>query len=609
VSADLKLIEEKIQQREINTKLGEIPTKKEIKTAINKSKTNKAPGFSGVTTDMLKNMPEEGLDIITHLIQTYWTNAECDYDSWHKQNIRSLYKGKGEPKDPNNWRGICLKETTAKVVSSIIAQRLIKQLDDIGLPTQYGNVGCQEAIHTLRTILMTRRHHGKETYALFIDIVKAFDSVNHKALYAILGKFGIPEELIKIIKKKKMYTGCSVQIKVGKEKREIEYTSGVQQGDNMAGILFLFVIQAATETYVPIQMPEEESIEFRYFKIQREEKKQRGKLVGQNTTSKGEKLHINNSLYMDDGAFLFTTLQALQTNAQEIFNHFAKFGLLVHVGRIENGKKIKSKTEAVFFPNKIITTKKGEENPKLPEDILLNDNNNNIPFVTNFQYLGSIISDDLLDDKDIKARIKKANYQMGALRHFLKNRDLDNRVKQKIYIAGPISILLFGSESWNLTEKSLKTLRSFHHSSIRRILGIPWKQVREERITNEDVRARFCQIPDILTYITVRTWKYIGKTIRNKKQSIPQKMIGAWIHGPKKMGRPQQSCKHHFVQTLTNILPEIEETGIFEQWTRLAQQKEEWEKLEEEYKERRRIEEHEILEKILERIYYGESEN
>jgi hypothetical protein len=156
VPVDLNLIEEKIQQREINTKLGEIPTKKEIKTAINKSKTNKAPGFSGVTTDMLKNMPEEGLDIITHLIQTYWTNAECDYDSWHKQNIRSLYKGKGEPKDPNNWRGICLKETTAKVVSSIIAQRLIKQLDDIGLPTQYGNVGCQEAIHTLRTILMTR---------------------------------------------------------------------------------------------------------------------------------------------------------------------------------------------------------------------------------------------------------------------------------------------------------------------------------------------------------------------------------------------------------------------------------------------------------------------
>ena len=76
----------------------------------------------------------------------------------------------------------------------------------------------------------------------------------------------------------------------------------------MAGILFLFVIQAATETYEPVKEPEEEAIEFRYFKIQKGDKKQHGKLVRQNTKSSRSKIQVDNLLYMDDGAFLFTTL-------------------------------------------------------------------------------------------------------------------------------------------------------------------------------------------------------------------------------------------------------------------------------------------------------------
>jgi hypothetical protein len=84
-------------------------------------------------------------------------------------------------------------------------------------------------------------------------------------------------------------------------------------------------------------------------------------------------------------------------------------------------------------------------------------------------------------------------------------------------------------------------------------------------------------------------------------------MFGAWIQGPKKVGRPQKSCKHHFAQTLSKILPDIDEHGVFEQWTRLAQKKDEWEKIEEAHKERRRTEEHEKLERILEKIYYGDS--
>ena len=88
----------------------------EIQNAIMKMKNNKSPGFSGVTTDMLKCLPEEGICLLDSLIQNFWTNHECDYNSWHLSKLTMLYKGKEAMQDPNNWRGIYLNETTAKIV-------------------------------------------------------------------------------------------------------------------------------------------------------------------------------------------------------------------------------------------------------------------------------------------------------------------------------------------------------------------------------------------------------------------------------------------------------------------------------------------------------------
>ena len=47
---------------------------------------------------------------------------------------------------------------------------------------------------------------------------------------------------------KKNLSNCEVEIKFGKTHTEIDYTTGVHQGDNMSPILFLYVILAFTET-------------------------------------------------------------------------------------------------------------------------------------------------------------------------------------------------------------------------------------------------------------------------------------------------------------------------------------------------------------------------
>ena len=109
-----------------------------------------------------------------------------------------------------------------------------------------------------------------------------------------------------------------------------------------------------------------------------------------------------------------------------------------------------------------------------------------------------------------------------------------------------------------MTEQNQKCLSSFHHKAIKRILGLKWERVKEEKIMNEEVRRQFNNIPNIETYIIRRTSRYIGKVIRSEKNNIPWKLLGAWIFAPRKIGRPQNSCNNNFLVAICALIPEVE---------------------------------------------------
>jgi len=65
-------------------------------------------------------------------------------------------------------------------------------------------------------------------------------------MWAILSKFGLPDEIINVIKR--LYENYQVQFNVDRKMKDIQYTTGVQQGDNLVPPLFIYVMQAAMET-------------------------------------------------------------------------------------------------------------------------------------------------------------------------------------------------------------------------------------------------------------------------------------------------------------------------------------------------------------------------
>lgn len=138
---------------------------------------------------------------------------------------------------------------------------------------------------------------------LFVDLVKAFDTVNRQALMLILKKFGIPDWLVSLIGR--LHTDVKVKLKVGEADVTFDATIGVKQGDNMAPVLFLFYIQAAIEKMDrdwPVDRPEF------LFKMD-------STVTGRPYTAKGARFSFWTSLYADDGGFIFNSRSDLKAGA------------------------------------------------------------------------------------------------------------------------------------------------------------------------------------------------------------------------------------------------------------------------------------------------------
>ena len=129
------------------------------------------------------------------------------------------------------------------MISSIIATRLTQHINTFGIDEQCGCLfgkGSADAIFTLKSSLQTIKEHQLEAHVLFADLVKAFNSINHKFLLKMLKLFGIPDNLIIILKK--LHNNTTYIMKAREKEVKIKGIFGVKQGDNLGPILFILLI-------------------------------------------------------------------------------------------------------------------------------------------------------------------------------------------------------------------------------------------------------------------------------------------------------------------------------------------------------------------------------
>ena len=158
--------------------------------------------------------------------------------------------------------------------------------------------------------------------------------------------------------------------------------------------------------------------------------------------------------------------------------------------------------------------------------------------VSEFTYLGSIISDTGGTDEDITARIRKAQSTFSMLMPVWKEKCIRLQTKLRIFNTNVKSALLYGSETWRSTKLLIKKLQTFINKCLRKILNIRWPEV----ISNEELWER-TQQSRIEESIKRRKWKWIGHTLRKPENNITRSALEWNPQGSRRRGRPKQSWR------------------------------------------------------------------
>ncbi len=137
----------------------------------------------------------------------------------------------------------------SKIFSSIMNGRAFKLLDKHGTRFQFRGtpeLGCRDGLFVLKTLLTMRKKHNLPSYVAFVNLVKAYDMANHNLLLDLLEGYGFPPRFVSAIER--IYQDLVVVLKIEKEVVDQTQSVGVRQGDNMAPVLFFFLMSAFAET-------------------------------------------------------------------------------------------------------------------------------------------------------------------------------------------------------------------------------------------------------------------------------------------------------------------------------------------------------------------------
>ena len=324
-------------------------SRNEIRLAIRDLKNNKSPGANNTPAEAFKAMNASNRAHVHEIIKGFWDGTH-DYPDWHTGTGTPIPKTT-RPDDPNQFRIINLMDVCSKIFSRILTARTYKILEKHGTKNQFGatrNVGCQDGNFTLKTLVHLRRQHNQETYVVFADLVKAFDTSNHELIINILKKFGAPTKFCNTIER--LYSNLSVSLKIGKESAVIPQTIGVRQGDNLSPVIFLLLMTAFAEILeAKWTIAKIDKIQFNHCNLDTNSLST-GRLTGHNTKRTNRTSScataVTHMLYLDDGSFPFNTREDMIAGCEIINDTFNELGLEMHTGK---GDK-KSKTELIFFP-------------------------------------------------------------------------------------------------------------------------------------------------------------------------------------------------------------------------------------------------------------------
>ena len=448
----------------------EPPTEDEIIEAMDHIKKNKAGSSNGILPEMVKACGANILEYIQDLFGTVWHEG---VPQERKDALLIPIPKKGDLSQCDNWRGISLLDVFGKVLAKVIQMRLQEVVEEVIPDSQCGfrpGRGCVDMIFCVKQLVGKSVEHNTNTYILFIDLRKAYDSVPRQALWSCLENYGIPPVMIEVIKSFHENLKTTVTVD-GSSSPDFEVRNGLQQGCTIAPTLFTLyfnmVISRWRERCEPF------GVEVLY--------KCGGKLVGERTR-RPARTNLTEFLFADDAAAVSANRPDIERAARILDEVTTEYGLTVS-----------------FPKTKLMVAGPQLETAEQPITI----NEKKIDVVSDFRYLGVIIEASGAVKKYVEDRVGRASRAFGAMKKAVfTNNSLSLKTKRLVYRAVVLGVLLYGVETIALIRDHSRKLEVFHNRCLRAILGITTARQRMERITSVQVRKKFGVVEPLEDLIT-----------------------------------------------------------------------------------------------------------
>ncbi|CAB1116823.1 unnamed protein product [Ectocarpus sp. CCAP 1310/34] len=377
-----------------------------------------------------------------------------------------------------NYRGISLVAHAGKVLLKVVATRLSHYCEREGiLPEEQS--GFRPHRSTLDMLFAIQRLHelarkkSTAVFACFVDLTKAYDSVDRDLLWDVLRRFGVPPKMLFFAS-------------------------------------MLMVAVAGFDKYPKV------TADMVKIGTQVEYTGKKGRSAGKKTTVVTDAEALWAMLYADDAAIVSRSPESLEKMMSVIVRVAGLFGLMVS----------EPKTEIMCMLPKGI-----EERP-----FTVSAAGQTYKQTDRFVYLGRTISADGKADREITSRSCRAwKCHRRNSASMYDRRRVDRQIKIRLLKAEVVETLPCGCASWSLTAEHYTKLNGTHRQFLTRCIGWSKRKRSDRPLSYAQALIQAGCEETIEATVRKRRLCFAGFVMRMEDNRLPKRMLlgamtGEWVY-------------------------------------------------------------------------------